>query len=88
MYMYIPSAPAPDLLTRHNEHAASVTCVQVLVGAYLLYLPAFFPNVDISAYKNVGAYIQRLAARPACAATVAARAAAKKTETTTAAAKN
>ncbi|KAG2428278.1 hypothetical protein HXX76_010428 [Chlamydomonas incerta] len=56
----------------------------VLVGAYLLYIPAFLPQVDLTPYPNVLAYMKRLAERPHCAATVAARAAEKKTETTAA----
>eukprot|EP00879_Flechtneria_rotunda_P003059 GHRR01003279.1.p1 GENE.GHRR01003279.1~~GHRR01003279.1.p1 ORF type:complete len:222 (+),score=80.08 GHRR01003279.1:162-827(+) len=46
----------------------------VAVGAYLLYIPAFFPQMDLGAWPNVVKYMARLAARPACAATVAARA--------------
>eukprot|EP00798_Chlamydomonas_sp_ICE-L_P002078 gene2078-18261_t len=57
----------------------------VAVGAYLLYVPAFLPNVDLSPYPNVLAYMARLAARPACAATVASRATEKKKETEAAA---
>ncbi|PNW72643.1 hypothetical protein CHLRE_15g636750v5 [Chlamydomonas reinhardtii] len=60
------------------------TVSDVLVGAYLLYIPAFLPQVDLSPYPHVQAYMKRLAERPHCAATVAARAAEKKTETTAA----
>ncbi|KXZ43038.1 hypothetical protein GPECTOR_106g132 [Gonium pectorale] len=56
----------------------------VAVGAYLLYIPAFLPQVlarvDLSPYPNVLAYMKRMAERPACAATVAARAAERKAE--------
>lgn len=58
----------------------------VAVGAYLLYIPAFLPQLDLTPYPNVLAYMERLKARPACAATVAARAGAKKDETEAAAA--
>eukprot|EP00798_Chlamydomonas_sp_ICE-L_P016434 gene16434-22649_t len=46
----------------------------VAVGAYLLYVPALLPQLDLSPYPNVLAYMARLAARPACAATLASRA--------------
>uniref|UniRef100_A0A383WFY7 Glutathione transferase n=1 Tax=Tetradesmus obliquus TaxID=3088 RepID=A0A383WFY7_TETOB len=52
----------------------------VAVGAYLLYIPAFLPQIDLSPYPNVVAYMQRMAARPACASTVAARATQRKEE--------
>lgn len=45
----------------------------VAVGAYLLYVPVFLPQVDLSAYPNVVKYMDRMKSRPACAATVAAR---------------
>jgi len=36
------------------------------VGAYLLYIPLFFPNTVPVKQKNVWAYMIRLAERPAC----------------------
>ncbi|GFR41705.1 hypothetical protein Agub_g2454, partial [Astrephomene gubernaculifera] len=58
----------------------------VAVGAYLLYIPAMLPQVDLSPYPNVLAYMQRLAQRPACAATVAARSQERRQQEATAAA--
>jgi glutathione S-transferase len=55
----------------------------VAVGAYLLYVPVFLPQVDMSPYPNVVKYMDRMKSRPACAATVAA----VEEATTTAAAK-
>ncbi|GIL59489.1 hypothetical protein Vafri_14171 [Volvox africanus] len=52
----------------------------VAVGAYLLYIPAFLPQLDLSPYPNVLAYMKRMSERPACAATVASRVAEKKAE--------
>ncbi|KAI8466418.1 MAG: thioredoxin-like protein [Monoraphidium minutum] len=54
----------------------------VAVGSYLLYIPAFLPQLDLSPYPNVLAYMARLAERPACAATVAARAGERRQEET------
>ncbi|GIL90252.1 hypothetical protein Vretifemale_17839 [Volvox reticuliferus] len=58
----------------------SFSVSDVAVGAYLLYIPTFFPQLDLSPYPNVLAYMKRISERPACAATVAARAAEKKAE--------
>jgi len=58
----------------------------VAVGAYLLYVPVFLPQVDMSPYPNVVKYMDRMKARPACAQTVAARV--EEATTTAAAAKN
>jgi len=55
-----------------------LTVADVAVGAYLLYIPAFFPQLDLSPYPNVLKYMERLTARPACQATVGAAAAARK----------
>lgn len=57
----------------------------VAVGAYLLYVPVFLPQADLSPYPNVVKYMDRMKSRPACAATVAARV---EEATTTTAAKN
>lgn len=40
----------------------------IAVGSYLLYLPLFFPDLDLTQYANVWSYMQRLAARPTCPA--------------------
>ncbi|KAF8063755.1 yfcG [Scenedesmus sp. PABB004] len=42
----------------------------VAVGSILLYVPMFFPQLDLSPYPNVLKYMERVKARPACAATV------------------
>eukprot|EP00882_Tetradesmus_deserticola_P012388 GHRQ01013129.1.p1 GENE.GHRQ01013129.1~~GHRQ01013129.1.p1 ORF type:complete len:175 (+),score=85.24 GHRQ01013129.1:132-656(+) len=68
------------LASREYLEGGAFSVSDVAVGAYLLYIPAFFPQLDLSPYPNVVAYMQRLAARPACAATVAARAQQKKEE--------
>ncbi len=36
-------------------------------SSYLLYIPAFLPQLDLSPYPNVQKYMARLAERPACA---------------------
>ncbi|PNW72644.1 hypothetical protein CHLRE_15g636800v5 [Chlamydomonas reinhardtii] len=58
----------------------------VLVGGYLLYIPAYLPQVDLSPYPHVQAYMKRLAERPHCAATVVASASGKRTAAAAAAA--
>lgn len=40
----------------------------IAVGAYLLYLPIFFPSMDLSKYPAMWEYMTRLVARPACPA--------------------
>ncbi|KAG2428277.1 hypothetical protein HXX76_010427 [Chlamydomonas incerta] len=67
----------------HIEGPAFGLC-DVLVGGYLLYIPAYLPQVDLTAYPHVLAYMKRLAERPHCAATVAAGAAERRAETTAA----
>ncbi|EFJ41347.1 hypothetical protein VOLCADRAFT_77635 [Volvox carteri f. nagariensis] len=70
-----------ELLSRQEYiEGDSFSVSDVAVGAYLLYIPAFFPQLDLSPYPNVLAYMKRMSERPACAATVAARATQKKTE--------
>jgi len=39
----------------------------VAVGAYLNYVPIFFPGADLSQTPNIASYMQRCAARPAFA---------------------
>ncbi|KAI8476238.1 MAG: thioredoxin-like protein [Monoraphidium minutum] len=46
----------------------SFTVGDVAVGAYLLYLPLFFPDMFPIKQQHVWAYMQRLAARDACPA--------------------
>eukprot|EP00878_Enallax_costatus_P002055 GHUV01002221.1.p1 GENE.GHUV01002221.1~~GHUV01002221.1.p1 ORF type:complete len:224 (+),score=60.91 GHUV01002221.1:184-855(+) len=52
----------------------------VAVGSYLLYIPAYLPQLDLTPYPNVLQYTERVAARPACAATVAAHTQQRKAE--------
>ncbi|GLC42185.1 hypothetical protein PLESTB_000639900 [Pleodorina starrii] len=74
-----------ELLSRQSYiEGDSFSVSDVAVGAYLLYIPAFLPQLDLTPYPNVLAYMKRMAERPACAATVAARATEKKAETATA----
>ena len=40
----------------------------VAVGAYLNYVPIFFPSADLSATPNIARYMARCAERPAFAA--------------------
>ncbi|KAG2496846.1 hypothetical protein HYH03_005250 [Edaphochlamys debaryana] len=65
---------------------SSFTVSDVAVASYLLYIPAFLPQLDLKPYPHVVAYMQRMAERPACAATVAARAQQRKAEDAAAAA--
>ncbi|PNW74088.1 hypothetical protein CHLRE_13g584850v5 [Chlamydomonas reinhardtii] len=44
------------------------TVGDIAVGSYLLYLPLFFPDLDLTKYEHVWDYMQRLAARPTCPA--------------------
>lgn len=44
------------------------TLADISVGSYLLYLPMFFPDMDLVQYKHMWAYMKRLAARPTCPA--------------------
>jgi len=37
----------------------------VAIGAYLLYVPQFFPDVDVSKWPNVQRYMKQLCERPA-----------------------
>ena len=60
-------------LAKHAHVAgAEFSVSDVAVGSYLLYIPKFFPDLDLSPWPRVVAYMGRMAARPACAATVAA----------------
>lgn len=45
---------------------ADFSVSDVAVGAYLLYLPLFFPNESFTKYKNVWAYMQRISKRSTC----------------------
>ncbi|KAG2496849.1 hypothetical protein HYH03_005253 [Edaphochlamys debaryana] len=71
----------PDLFTALDGILAkqpyiagsSFTVSDVAVGSYLLYIPKYQPQLDLKPYPHVVAYMQRLAERPACAATVAAK---------------
>ncbi len=44
----------------------------VAVGAYLSYIPVFFPDISLKAYPHLSAYVAKLTARPAFAKTVGA----------------
>lgn len=45
----------------------------VAVGSYLLYLPLFFPDLDLTPWTHVGAYMERLKERQAYKETLGAR---------------
>ncbi|GLI61910.1 hypothetical protein VaNZ11_004433 [Volvox africanus] len=38
----------------------------IAVGSYLLYLPLFFPDLDLTQYPEVWSYMQRISERPTC----------------------
>ncbi|PNH08375.1 Protein gstA [Tetrabaena socialis] len=38
----------------------------IAVGSYLLYLPLFFPDLDLTQYGAVWSYMQKISERPAC----------------------
>ncbi|GIL75538.1 hypothetical protein Vretimale_15114 [Volvox reticuliferus] len=40
----------------------------IAVGSYLLYLPLFFPDLDLTQYPAVWSYMQRISERPTCPA--------------------
>ncbi|KAG2496847.1 hypothetical protein HYH03_005251 [Edaphochlamys debaryana] len=71
----------PDAFTALDEILAkqpyiagsSFTVSDVAVASYLLYIPKYLPQLDLKPYPHVVAYMQRMAERPACAATVAAK---------------
>lgn len=44
----------------------------VAVGAYLAYIPTFFPDVKLDKYPNLKAYVERVTSRPAFKNTVGA----------------
>lgn len=67
----VPADDAPMLLRCAYQH---INALRNTASTHnRLYVPVFLPDVDLSTYPHVQAYMQRLAARPACAATVAAR---------------
>lgn len=43
----------------------SFSVADVAIGAYLLYVPQFFPDVDVSKWPHVQRYMKQLAGRPA-----------------------
>ena len=54
------------LSTREYLVGGALSVSDVAVGAYLLYVPVFFPDLDLSAWPHGTASMARLAARPAC----------------------
>eukprot|EP00877_Chromochloris_zofingiensis_P007915 jgi/Chrzof1/3377/Cz12g23060.t1 len=70
----------PDVMGNLNNYLSDkqwlegddFTVADVAMGSYLLYIPAFCPQVDLSPWPNVVKYMDRCAKRPACAATVVA----------------
>ncbi|KXZ47358.1 hypothetical protein GPECTOR_36g80 [Gonium pectorale] len=46
----------------------SFSVSDIAVGSYLLYLPLFFPDLDLTAHPAVWDYMQRIAERPTCPA--------------------
>lgn len=42
------------------------TVSDVAVGSYLLYLPLFFPDLDLTRWQHMWQYMKRLVQRPAC----------------------
>ncbi|KAG2496848.1 hypothetical protein HYH03_005252 [Edaphochlamys debaryana] len=71
----------PDVFSALDEILAkqpyiagsSFTVSDVAVGSCLLYIRVYLPQLDLKPYPHVVAYMQRMAERPACAATVAAK---------------
>ncbi|GLC49345.1 hypothetical protein PLESTB_000209300, partial [Pleodorina starrii] len=58
-----------DLLTKKPYLTGDGFSVSdIAVGSYLLYLPLFFPDLDLTQYPAVWSYMQRLAERPTCPA--------------------
>ncbi|KAK9805584.1 hypothetical protein WJX72_006460 [[Myrmecia] bisecta] len=51
---------------------STFTVADVAVGGYLLYIPLFFPQMELSPWPAVMQYIHKLQERPACRNTVAA----------------
>jgi glutathione S-transferase len=51
---------ALDLILSEREYLeGSFSVADVAVGSYLLYIPAFFPDLDLTPWPNVFAYMQR-----------------------------
>jgi len=46
---------------------STFSVADVAVGAYLLYMPQFFPDLDVSVWPNMSKYMLRCAQRPAYA---------------------
>ena len=61
------------LQTREYLNGDAFSVCDVAVGAYLLYVPLFFPNLSFAEYPAVCAYMCRLRERAAYQATLGAR---------------
>ena len=64
------------MLSRHPFlEPEGFTVADVAVGGLLMYVPFLFPQLIpvMLRWPHVSAYVERLRARPACAATLAAR---------------
>ncbi|EFJ50231.1 hypothetical protein VOLCADRAFT_120670 [Volvox carteri f. nagariensis] len=56
-----------DLLTKKPYLTGEAFSVSdIAVGSYLLYLPLFFPDLDLTQYPAVWSYMQRISQRPTC----------------------
>jgi hypothetical protein len=60
--------PPPTRPPRCTAPGEDFSVSDIAVGAYLLYLPIFFPSMDLSKYPAMWEYMTRLVARPACPA--------------------
>lgn len=59
-----------DMLLAKSPYIAGseFSVSDVAVGSYLLWIPLFYPDRDLTEYKNVWAYMKRLVERPHCPA--------------------
>lgn len=63
-----------EILGKHTYLTGETfTVADVAVGAYLGYLPVFFPNISIDAWPHLSKYVQRLMARDHFKTTVGAK---------------
>jgi len=62
-----------DMLSRQPYlQGSEFTVSDIAVGAYLAYLPVFFPDISIASWPKLEAYVNAIRSRPAFMKTVGA----------------
>jgi hypothetical protein len=64
IFLLLAAMPLVLLLQLHAGDEFSVS--DIAVSSYLLYLPLFFPTLDLSKWPSMLSYMARCADRPAC----------------------